>query len=221
MTSLVKKTLSFSKYPRYVCDLYLRWIFPAFLRRKGIDVGAGTVWYGLPILSRFNGSILKIGEGCRLCSRSDATALGVNHAVVLRTLRPQAEIRIGAKVRMSGATVCAMNRVTIGDRCVIGANVTIVDTDFHSLDPSARSSPQDANLSKSAPVEVGNDVFIGAGSYILKGVTIGDATVIGAGSVVTQSTPAHSIVAGNPARPIRKREVAQHGLPQVEFFGEP
>jgi acetyltransferase-like isoleucine patch superfamily enzyme len=107
---------------------------------------------------------------------------------------------------MSGTTICAAVRVVIGDRCKIGANVTIVDTDFHSLDPSIRSSSEDARSAKAKPVEIGNDVFIGGGCYILKGVKIGDRAVIGAASVVTHDVPPDMIVAGNPAREVARLE---------------
>jgi acetyltransferase-like isoleucine patch superfamily enzyme len=157
----------------------------------------------VPILSLSPHSRIQVGDHCVLCSRSNQTALGVNHPVVLRTLLPGAQILIGNRVGMSGTTVCAAERVTIGDRCMIGANVTIVDTDFHSLDPVIRSSPEDARSAKVRPVEIGSDVFIGCGCTILKGVTIGDGAVIGAASVVTHDVPAGMIVAGNPARAIK------------------
>jgi len=101
---------------------------------------------------------------------------------------------------MSGTTICAARSVIIGDRCVIGANATIVDTDFHSIDPLDRASQVDADLASCREVLIGDDVFIGGGSYILKGVRIGNGAVIGAGSVVTKDVPPLAIVAGNPAR---------------------
>jgi len=90
--------------------------------------------------------------------------------------------------------------VAIGDRCVIGANATIVDTDFHSIDPANRSSQDDADLASCREVWIGDDVFVGGGSFILKGVRVGSGAVIGAGSVVTKDVPAMAIVGGNPAR---------------------
>jgi acetyltransferase-like isoleucine patch superfamily enzyme len=200
----LKRLISFHKYPRYITDIYVNLILQRFWRTQGIILGNKVVWYGKPIISKIKGSTIKIGDGCRICSDSTQTALGVNHPVILSTLRPGARLQVGSGVRMSGTTVCAVERVIIGDRCVIGANATIVDTDFHSLDPIIRSSKADDQLAYHQPVLIGNDVFIGGSSIILKGVEIGDGAVIGAGSVVTKSVPERVIVAGNPARPIGK-----------------
>jgi len=198
----LKGVLSVHKYPRYLADIYVEVRLLPVWRPRGLRLGSGISWYGLPIVSLAQGTVISIGDGCAICSRSSQTALGVNHPVVLRTLRPEAELRIGAGVRMSGTTICAAKRVTIGDRCVIGANVTIVDTDFHSLDAVTRSSPEDASVALAKEVVIGDDVFIGVGSYILKGVSIGAHAVIGAASVVTKDVPADTNVAGNPARPV-------------------
>ncbi|MBZ5583962.1 MAG: hypothetical protein LAQ30_17475 [Acidobacteriia bacterium] len=85
---------------------------------------------------------------------------------------------------------------------MLGANVTIVDTDFHSLNPYKRAMKGSEEYA-SEPVVIGKRVFIGTAVTILKGVTIGDNTVIGAGSVVTKSLPGNVIAAGNPCRPIK------------------
>ncbi len=116
-------------------------------------------------------------------------------------------LKIGAGFAMSGGVICAAKSITIGDRVTVGANTTIVDTDFHPLNPQIRNvRPQGA---KTAPVIIEADVFIGMNCLILKGVTIGSGSVIGAGSVVTRDVPAGVIAAGNPARvvgPIKKAE---------------
>ena len=205
----LRHVVSVHKYPRHFVDLcYVPRLLAFFWRRQGVILGREIVWYGAPIVSLSRQSRIQIGDRCTICSRSGQTALGLNHPVVLRTLRPGAELRIGDGVRMSGATLCAAERVVIGDRCVIGANVTIVDTDFHSLDPGMRSSPEDSRLAKARAVEVGCDVFIGGGSYILKGVNVGVGAVIGAASVVTRDVRAGVTVAGNPAREVAQRDAS-------------
>ncbi len=90
--------------------------------------------------------------------------------------------------------------IRIGRDGLFGANVEIFDSDFHDLDPPRRT----AGTQETAPVEIGDNVFVGMGVRILKGSTIGDDSVIGAGSVVTGAIPAGVIAAGNPARVIRE-----------------
>ena len=200
---LLKYVVSIHKYPRYFVDLfYVPYLLAFCWRRQGVILGRGIAWHRAPIISLSPRSTIQIGDRCTMCSRSGQTALGVNHPVVLRTLGPQAELRIGNQVGLSGTTIFAAEGVAIGDRCMIGANVTIADTDFHSLDPSVRMTAEDARAAKVGAVEIGCDVFIGGGTYILKGVRIGDRAVIGAASVVTHDVPADTIVAGNPVREI-------------------
>lgn len=198
----LQRLLAFHLYPRYLVDLYIRHVKQMHWRHQGFQIGRGTVWLGMPILSLTPGSCLEIGDRCLICSRSSQTALGVSHPVILRTLRTNAQLRIGSGVRMSGTTICAAERVTIGDYCVIGADVIIADTDFHALDPAIRTSTMDASHATTSPVEIEAHIFIGGRSIILKGVKIGQGAVIGAGSVVTSDIPPGVIVAGNPARVI-------------------
>ncbi len=103
---------------------------------------------------------------------------------------------------MTGGVICASQKIRIGNNVNIGANTSIVDSDFHPIDPSLRrTQPQQAN---SFPIVIEDDVFIGMNCLILKGVTIGKGTVIGAGSVVSKNLPPFSIAAGNPAKVIKK-----------------
>ena len=199
---IIRRCFSFSKYPRYLTHLYINIVLQRIWRARGINLGQGISWLGRPILTLARQSYISIGGRSILCSRASQTALGVNHPVILVTLRAGAKILIGSGVRMSGTTICAAQMVTIGDRCVIGANVTIVDTDFHSLDASIRTTSEDANFAAVRPVQIGDDVFLGGGCMVLKGVTIENEAVIGAGSVVTRNVARGMIVAGNPAKPI-------------------
>lgn len=177
-------------------------VIPA-LRAAGVEIADGVQIQGRPIVSLASGSRVQIGERCVLCSDSQINALGVNHPVVLRTLSPGAEIVIGADTGMSGGSICAAASIRIGAGCLIGANVTLADTDFHALNPSSRRynrNPDDIGV---APIVIGDNVFIGADTFVLKGVRIGKNSVIGAGSVVTRDVPENAVAAGNPATVIR------------------
>lgn len=113
-------------------------------------------------------------------------------------------IKIGNMVGMSSTILWAKNSITIGDRVTIGANVVILDSDCHSLNHLDRWTENDMRNCKSKPIVIEDDVLIGAGSYILKGVHIGARSIIGAGSIVTTDVPSDCIFAGNPAKIIRK-----------------
>lgn len=179
----------------------------AYWKRKftlaGTVFGAGVQIYGAPIITVYRGSKIRVGDRAVICSSSEKTALGVSRPTVLRTLNADATILIGDDTGLSGTVVCAAIGVEIGDRCLVGADVTIVDTDFHPVAPwRDRRYAARPEAKESDRIVIGSDVFIGTQSIILKGVTIGDGAVVGAGSVVTANVPATTIVAGNPARTI-------------------
>ena len=96
-------------------------------------------------------------------------------------------------------TVLDEARVTIGDDCFVGPNVSIY-TACHSTDPVARNSRREWAL----PVTIGNSVWIGGSVTILPGVTIGDNVTIGAGSVVVTDIPADSVAVGNPCKVVKR-----------------
>ena len=97
-----------------------------------------------------------------------------------------------------------LGAVKIGNNVTVGANAVILDSDCHSLNYLDRGTENDMRNCKCKPIIIEDDVLIGTGSYILKGVHIGARSIIGAGSIVTSDIPADSIAAGNPARVIRK-----------------
>jgi acetyltransferase-like isoleucine patch superfamily enzyme len=172
------------------------------LLTSGIVRGPGLDAIGAPIINCCTGSQIVIGSHVMLISESYATALGVNHPVVLRTLAPRAKILIGDRVGISGGSICAAKLVEIGDGTMLGANVMIADTDFHSIHVSHRSGHSHPTIGI-AEVRIGKCVWIGANATILKGVSIGAHSVIGAGSVVTRDIPENCLAAGVPCRVIR------------------
>src|SRR5262245_29466516 len=103
----------------------------------------------------------------------------------------------------TGATIVATHSIVVGDDCLIGDLVAIFDSDFHPIEPSRPA--------RFAPVRLGVNVWVGRSATILPGVTIGDHSVIAAGSVVTDDVPARTLMAGVPARPIRNLEIPNGG----------
>lgn len=111
-----------------------------------------------------------------------------------------AELVIGNRVAISSTRIWCSKSIKIGDNVKMGGNVTLIDTDAHSLDYlDRRNIKYDQNKKTDLPIVIEDDVFIGMNSLILKGVTIGARSIIGAGSVVTKNIPADCIAAGNPA----------------------
>jgi acetyltransferase-like isoleucine patch superfamily enzyme len=112
------------------------------------------------------------------------------------------EVGRGARLTIGNGTflnrnveIVAWREVTIGERCMIGWDVVILDTDQHALPGRGMN-----NL----PVRIGNGVWIGARAMVLKGVVIGDGAIIGAGAIVTNDVLAGAIVTG-PAAAVRRR----------------
>lgn len=173
------------------------------LRAVGVEIAENVRIQGWPIVSLASGSRIQIGARCVLCSDSQVNALGINHPVVLRTLRPGAEIVIGEDTGMSGGSICAAGSIRIGAGCLIGANVTLADTDFHAINPANRRYNKNPDEIAVAPIVIEDNVFIGADVFVLKGVTVGKNSVIGAGSVITRNIPKNAIAAGNPAKVIK------------------
>ena len=185
-------------------ELLRRLASPAIRARfwlSGIQWGRGWRVFGMPIIQRHRGSRIILGEGLELRSWKRSNPLVPNHPVVLATRTAEAAIRVGNDCGFTGATLVAAKSIQIGDRVLLGSNVIIMDTDFHPLAPHERATnPSDG---KSAPVTIEDDVFVGMNAVILKGVTIGRGSVIGANSVITEDVAANVIAAGNPGRVIR------------------
>lgn len=167
-----------------------------------IEWGRNWRIYGIPIIQKHRQSHMQFGNGLHLRSSVRSNPLGSNHPVILSTWRLGASLHIGDYFAMTGGTICSAECITIGDHVALGANSVVIDTDFHPLTTEARRI--DSSAGKTAPVVIENEVFIGMNCLILKGVTIGEGSVVGANSVVTRDVPPGYIVAGNPARVIRQ-----------------
>jgi acetyltransferase-like isoleucine patch superfamily enzyme len=175
--------------------------FRLYCRWHGVKWGQGWHFTGRPLFRKAPGSHISAGERLVLTSHSSGSSLGVNHAVILTTHTPESYICIGDDVGISGATLCARAGITIGNRVLVGANVMIIDSDEHPLEPENRRYSKERI--QAAPIVIEDDTLLGAGAIILKGVTIGRGSIVGAGSVVTRDVLPYSVVAGNPARVIK------------------
>jgi len=144
----------------------------------------------------------KMGENIRINSGNNYNIIGRQQKC---TFWVEGELLLQDNVGISASAIICNHKITIGRHVVIGGNTVIYDTDFHSLNPVHRGNPQmDKDNTKWAPVLIGDNVFIGAHTTILKGVTIGNNSVVGACSVVTKDIPSNEVWAGNPAVFIRK-----------------
>ena len=115
------------------------------------------------------------------------------------------EISIGDETFLgNGCTLSSARRIQIGSHCLIASQVRIHDNDGHPLDPKRRRDGGKITSREVSEVIIGNNVWIGAESLILKGVTIGDNAVVGARSVVTNDVPSLVVVAGNPVRELKR-----------------
>lgn len=123
----------------------------------------------------------------------------VNH-IEARFKEASIEIKDNVRINNSFTIIAEKGAITIGEKCLIGTEVFIVNSDFHELHPEKRNSGNH----KSKNVVIGNNVFIGSRVTILKGVTVGDNSVIASGAVVTKSFPENSIIAGNPAAVVKQ-----------------
>lgn len=165
---------------------------------NGIAWGRGWRIHGMPVIQKHRKSTMRFGNGLGLRSTARSNPLGPNRPVILCTWQAGAVLEVGDHFGMTGGSICAAEKIIIGQHVKIGANTTVMDTDFHPLDPEIRRiHPQDA---ATAPIVIKDDVFIGMNCLILKGVCLGNGCVIGAGSVVTKDVPAGAVAAGNPAK---------------------
>lgn len=144
----------------------------------------------------------EIHDSVRIISNRKYNPVGGNIKTTF-ALGPEARVSIGEKTGISNSVFKIMNGLTIGKNVNIGGDCKIYDTDMHSVEYRYRVNDPDEHI-KTAPIVIEDGVWIGGHSLILKGVTIGARSVIGAGSVVTRNIPPDEIWAGNPAKFIRK-----------------
>ncbi|MCK9304073.1 MAG: acyltransferase [Bacteroidales bacterium] len=165
---------------------------------KGLKWHSDWRFWKLPLIScKGRGSSISIGRNFTACSDSKHNSLGIFQRVTIKTVGHGAKIVIGHNVGISGCTLSSAKSITIGNKVLLGSGCLITDSDAHPVDPTERMK---GGVGFTKPVVIEDDVFIGARAIVLKGVTIGKGSVVGAGAVVAKSIPPYSIVVGNPAK---------------------
>lgn len=181
---------------------YLFWLNNVNIPIKKLKCLRSFTAIGIPIIQISKFGECTIGENFTIVNSAKAATLGKNNKCKLLVYK-NAELKIGKNVSMSNTTIVATESVTIGNNVMIGGGVTIIDSDFHSLNPNLWNTTEDENKMISKLVTIGDNVFIGMNSIILKGVSIGNNSIISAGSVVIVSIPNFQIWGGNPAKFIK------------------
>ncbi len=186
---LLSSTLAFPiRATRPLLNLWHKLIYQARLKSQVGDIHPTVQVDGM--VNVIGSGEITIGHGCRF---SQDVELGT---------ADNGRIRIGREVRINrGTTIFAYDKLSIGDHTMLGEFVTVRDAN-HGIAPDRliRSQSHDVQM-----VEIGSDVWIGRGTVILPGVSLGDGCVIGANSVVTRSISAGAVAVGSPARIIKQR----------------
>ena len=170
-----------------------------FFRARGIKFGRNMKVMGS--MKVINKGDISIGDNFMFVSGGHVSPISGNQQGSIY-VEQGGDIAIGDNVGMTSTHMWIAKGLTIGNHVKVGANVLFMDTDTHQIDYLQR---RDGNgLIVSAPITIEDDVWIGAHCIILKGVTIGARSIVGAGSVVTKDIPADCIAVGNPCRVIRK-----------------
>ncbi len=182
--------------------LHQNFIFNCLYREK---FGNKVIIFGYPIVFIKRGADVKVGKNLTLISHSFFSEPGINHPVIIRLLKIDSKLEIGSNVGISGCSICVEKEVIIEKEVMLGANVSIADTDFHQIKPSNRRFCRGGVNNEE--ILIRRNVFVGMNSIILKGVTIGENSVIGAGSVVSKSIPANVVAGGNPCKVIREMNI--------------
>ncbi|MDD2272285.1 MAG: acyltransferase [Desulfuromonadaceae bacterium] len=174
----------------------MRLLLSKALRVGQLTVGR-NVYPTVPVRCDGIGKVI-IGDGV-LFGCKPAPRAG-NGEILLQARESDAIVEIGERVAFSNnISIIAMQKISIGNDCLIGDFVLFMDSDFHGINPLERRTSKGV----SRPVVIGNNVWFGSRVIVQKGVTIGDNSIIAAQSVVTRDIPPNCIAGGNPAKVIR------------------
>lgn len=198
----------FVKFDERLSFLIGRWKFRVLAWMWGVRYGTCGMFSGPTIVRNLRKGGIVLGDDVIFISRRIQSMIGCTHPTILDT-RCGGKIIIGNHSGFSSVSISSRALIRIGSHVTCGANARIYDHDFHSLEHFYRWTPEDFAHVRSSPIEIGDDVFIGANSIILKGTKVGARSIIAAGSVVFGlDIPPDSMVKGNPAAIVGGRKNA-------------
>jgi acetyltransferase-like isoleucine patch superfamily enzyme len=200
---MLRKLFRVVTQPIHAVESARYWLYLCKIQRFGNVRIHPSIWFrGLPLIDISKGASLEIAAGAQLDSRNRGYHLKMYGPVKLMADRDGAQIKIGEGTRIHGSCLHAVSAILIGRRCLIAANCQIADNHGHDVclaNPANRIHTSGPAM----PITVEDNVWIGAGTVIMPGVTIGEGSVIGANSVVTKNVPARVVAAGAPARVVK------------------
>ena len=190
---------------------YRRWYVDYFLRPECASLGAYATFMK-PQYTIISGPNIHIGD----CFTAVAEPM---HRVEIGVWGREAgagTVRIGRGVLMSpGSRISASDEITIGDGVMMANGTYITDSEWHTVyDRTQRAEAV-------TPVHIGRNVWLGDHSTVLKGVTIGENSVVAARAVVTRDVPANVIVAGNPAKVVKELDPDREMITRLDYFADP
>ncbi|WP_066070671.1 acyltransferase [Neobacillus soli] len=177
--------------------------FKLLMKATKVEYGKNLLLKGVPVIFNNSGAKLTIGDNVTINSSFLSNLVGLYQRTIIVTRTSGSEIHIGNNVGISGATIYARKSITIGENTNIGGNAKILDNDFHPLEIEARNADIKEKIG-TKPIVIGKNCFIGCNALILKGTVLGDGCVVGAGAVVSGKFEENSVIAGNPAKVIKK-----------------
>lgn len=183
---------------------WLKWKYGNQLQTDG----AIRVLGRLPVFKLPGTSSIKLGSKVVLNSDDENSNTALTYRCTL-ACGLKGTIEIGDNSMLNGVSITAYQKVSIGKNCQIASCTLISDTDYHPIDPQIRLRESmgykiDHSVVNKREVSIGDNVWIGWGVIILKGVNIGNNSIVAAGTVLVDDVPENVIVAGNPARVVKK-----------------
>lgn len=195
INGMIHKVFNYQRHiRRQIYALITTVISRALVYLSGAVLGKGVTFYGRPFVLKSASGFLKIGDNCTFRSNATSNLIGINRPCII-SVQSNAVLNIGAGCGFSGTVIGCFLSITLEDNVRCGANTLITDSDWHLDDPRS-GEPKSIYIEK--------NVWLGVNVTVMKGVRIGENSVIGAGSVVTKDVPANVVAAGNPCLVIKQ-----------------